>query len=75
MSTAGLALLYGREPANRVAGALLAAAGVVFVFASPADPVLSIVLLILVLVLASVIFGTHWLGRDRKSAVRDNGQV
>jgi len=35
MSMAGLALLYGREVPSRVAGGLLALAGVVFVFASP----------------------------------------
>jgi hypothetical protein len=75
MSMSGLALLYGRELPNRVAGGLLAAAGVVFVFASPADPMASIVLLILVLVLASFIFGTQWLGRARASSAKDNGQV
>jgi hypothetical protein len=75
ISLAGLALLYGREIPSRVAGVLLAAAGVVFVFASPADPLVSIVLLVLVIVLASLIFGTQWLGRARDTPKEGNGRV
>jgi hypothetical protein len=75
ISLAGLALLYAREISSRVAGALLAAAGVVFVFASPADPFVSIVLLVLVLVLGSLIFGTQWLGRSRDTPKEGNGRV
>jgi hypothetical protein len=63
ISMAGLALLYSREPASRAAGVLLAAAGVVFVFSSPADPKASIILLVLVVVIASIVFGIQWVRR------------
>jgi multisubunit Na+/H+ antiporter MnhG subunit len=64
VSLAGLALLYAPGTPLRVAGSLLAAAGVVFVFSSPADPAVSTILLVLVLVLVTALFGSQWLGRS-----------
>jgi hypothetical protein len=75
ISMAGLALLYSREVSCRAAGALLAAAGVVFVFASPGtDLVASFILLALVAFVASLLFGLQWLWRPAGKGSRQNGR-
>jgi len=66
MSLTGLALLYARETPVRVGGVLLAVSRVVFVFASPADPTASIILLVLVALAASMIFGRQWFKRGKE---------
>jgi hypothetical protein len=76
ISMAGLALLYSREVSCRAAGALLAAAGVVFVFASPGtDLVASFILLGLVAVVASMLFGLQWLRGPGGKGPGKNGRL